>query len=481
MKSTTHFGAVTDCNSPDVVCPLRTDGTFNTMCDCFKSGGSGSIDNTCSVCYGAETETNFKCTSRQDPDCTQSYQTCTDPNVVCPPLISKIDPWGTRCNCLTNSMCSICVTQPASDVSPATLKCVSTQDTIQTCSSTTKDCNDATIMCPTRLTCNDCKSLGCTWCGTGDMGFTSKCVAGTTCPSPFVVESNCNDNCFSNTDCTSCQNNGCTWCENTDVKKATCMKYCDATTSSQTAIQTCSSADKCYDSPTCDTCILVGGCTWCEGRGRHDGSSTGRFCTSAANCNNLAGCGVWQPCVATPYTDTCPITNTCDQYQTCKSCQGQSDVAQKCYWCDKDGTRYCDSTCITANAVKVASCAYFGANGEGQTGMPSTGDPGTTPSGFIPPDTPGVPPAGPAPATPSSPSGTTPGTPSSPSGTTPGTPSSPSGTTPGTPSSPSGTGPSTPGTNPSGDISGSARTGSIDGFNWALFGIILGVIKLRYH
>jgi len=436
-----------------------------------------------SLCYSpAEPESNYRCTSRSSPECTQSYETCTDPNILCPPLINSFDPFGTRCNCLTNPQCSICVTNPTSSVTPVTLKCVATVGYTDPCTSVVSNCNDPTIICPTRLTCSDCGATsGCVWCNSGNIGLSSECVAGSTCSSPFVVGTGCSDTCYQNTNCQTCQTAGCTWCNNTDFAKSACVKYCDTATSNQKVVSTCSSDDPCNNHPTCTECLTNSSCTWCEGIGRSDGSNPGRYCSSAANCLNLAGCGVFNPCVAVVYKNlsTCPTptSNFCSQFTNCLTCQGQTDVARKCYWCDQNGSRYCDSTCMVGNTVKVTNCAVFGATTgglavgtTGQTGSLATGSTGNSPSGFVPPP-------GTTPATSGNPTSTGPPTapvpPTTPVPTTPVPPTSTgSPTSTGPPTAPVPTAPVPP-TAPA-----PPSSAVVHGFFWPLFGIIAVILFL---
>jgi len=358
---------------------------------------------------------------------------------------------------LTNPDCSICITNPVSALTPSTLLCVSTADPYSSCNALTRDCNDPRIICPTRLDCDSCKSSsGCSWCISGNMGFTSSCVAATEgCPAQYVEDNFCNDQCYTHQTCADCQAGACVWCINTVFGRSACMRHCDTTTAPQSVVSSANcaaSADPCSAYTNCQTCTGDPQCTYCDGVGRFDGSNPGKYCTSNLDCNNDPGCGVFEPCIANAITDTvqCPSSDPCSTYNDCNGCVGQTDIGKRCFWCQAPNSdRYCSSSCTNNGEIKVVSCAVFGpttgglpTGTSGQTGAPSTGSAGNNPSGWSP--------SGPVP------------------------PSDPTPPVPPGPVTPPGVGPSPgPSPGPSGTVPGPASSGTVNTFRWILLGILI--------
>jgi len=307
------------------------------------------------------------------------------------------------------------------------LYCVAGTNVPGFCEYTTTDPDDPKIMCATQLTCDDCQARpGCTWCRSTSLDYASRCNATDNgCSSRHIAETNpCTDNCYTYQDCNTCQTNSCTWCSNSEYGLQRCMKTC-ATFGKQAPVSACASALPCSTNKnTCSACTGSGGCTYCEGLRRIDGSNPGRWCTNDANCHNVPQCGLSEPCLGYPKNASlCSVPSICSPFKECLSCSG-AQVGQQCFWCDKQGTRYCDTSCDD-NANAVLSCSVFGGttSGEptsssGQTGSPATGSPGLPPVTPAPPGgsgTPGTPspstnPAGqpiPVPSNPGTPSPST--------------------------------------------------------------------------
>jgi len=209
------------------------------------------------------------------------------------------------------------------------------------------------------------------------------------------------------------------------------MKTC-AAIGQQTTVASCPSASPCsLNKNTCSSCTS-GGCTYCEGLRRYDGSNPGRWCTSDTNCHSVSGCGLAEPCLGYPKNaSVCAVPSICSPFTDCLSCMG-AQVGQQCFWCDQQGTRYCDTSC-DGNANAVLTCSVFGPTTSGlpegtsgKTGSPATGSPGISPV-FPPPGGSGTP-GTPSPPTPPSPSTNPAGVPIP----VPGAPSPPSSPSPST-------------------------------------------------